>query len=114
MSVKGRIDRIIALSLAELGAVDVGGCLVRRLSVRAQGRQSRSFALSSKTLPVLDSVKTLMQSKKVASAIAGRVRKLQPVAILSRRQKLVAMMLLVASYQATSCSRAGASNEGIL
>jgi len=55
-----------------------------------------------------------MQSKKVASAIAGRVRKLQPVAILSRRQKLVAMMLLVASYQATSCSRAGASNEGIL
>jgi len=62
MSVNGRIDWIIALSPTELGAVDAGDGLFRRLSVRVQGRQSRSFALPSKTLPVLDSMKILMQS----------------------------------------------------
>jgi len=44
MSVNGRIGRIIALSPTELGAVDVGGCLIRRLPVRAYRRPHSEVA----------------------------------------------------------------------
>jgi len=44
MSVNGRIDRIIALSPTELGAVDVGSCLIRRLPVRAHRRSHSEVA----------------------------------------------------------------------
>jgi len=63
-----------------------GPALSGDLLFARRGVNRGHFALPSKPLPALGSTKTLVQSDNLALAIAGWTRRLQPVAILSRRQ----------------------------
>jgi len=69
------------------GGDDAAGCvLLGELLFARRGANRGHFVRTSKPLTTLGSMKTLMQSNNVARAITGWMKKLQPVAIRSRRQ----------------------------